>query len=151
MDLRPELLPPPVSRQRLEELCHEIERIADLVAAHLVQADAEVAAFNALTGHDYSPFDFVDYSCSRSLEAFAKEAARPARPHVPDVTRDELVEIVQQLLAASPETDRFLRLLEANVPHPRISDLIFHPPTELHDASPAQIVEEAFTHRPIAL
>jgi hypothetical protein len=41
--------------------------------------------------------------------------------------------------------------LEANVPHPRVSDLIFHPPAELQDASAEQIVSEAFKYRPITL
>lgn len=32
-NLRPELSPPPVSRQRLDELCAEVERIAGLLEA----------------------------------------------------------------------------------------------------------------------
>lgn len=39
VDLRPELLPPPVSRRGLDELCAEIDRIADLWAARSEVAD----------------------------------------------------------------------------------------------------------------
>ncbi|MEV5011438.1 hypothetical protein [Streptomyces sp. NPDC055692] len=136
MDLRPELLPPPVSRQRLDELCAEVERIADLLEARPEEADEAIAAFNAMTGHDYEALDFAEYYGSRSLEEFAREAARPARPVVADITRDELVEIVRRLLKADPESDDYyLRLLEANVSHPGVSDLVFHPSDALKRSS----------------
>ncbi|MCX4784192.1 hypothetical protein [Streptomyces sp. NBC_01264] len=151
MDLRPELLPPPVSRQRLGELCAEVDRIADLLAARPEAAVEAVAAFNAMTGHDYEALDFTEYDGSRSLEEFAMEAARPARPVVADISWDELVEIVRRLLMASPESDYYLRLLETNVSHPRVSDLVFHPSDALKDASAEQIVDEALKYRPIAL
>ncbi|MFD7989279.1 hypothetical protein ACFV4M_38700 [Kitasatospora indigofera] len=151
MDLRPELLPPPVSRERLDEVCREIERIADLVAARAEGADAAITAFNATTGHGYGVPDFAEYDGSRNLEDFAREAARPARPRVPDVTRDELAEVVRRVLAASPESDYYLRLLEANVPHPRVGALLFDPPAGLRDASAEQIVQKALEYRPIAL
>jgi hypothetical protein len=151
VDLRPELLPPPVSRQRLDELSCEIDRIADLLAVRSEAADKAVRAFNAMTSHDYVAFDFAHYHGSSSAEEFAKEAARPARPRVADITRDELVEIVRRVLVASPETDYYLRLLEANVLHPAVSGLIFHPPEDLRDASAEEIVDEALRYRPIAL
>ncbi|WP_251058677.1 MULTISPECIES: hypothetical protein [unclassified Streptomyces] len=51
VDLRPELLPPPVSRQRLEELSCEIDRIADLVTDRPEEADEAIRSFNDATGH----------------------------------------------------------------------------------------------------
>ncbi|MFE3764297.1 hypothetical protein ACFXPI_21360 [Streptomyces sp. NPDC059104] len=149
--MRPELLPPPVSRERLDELCAEVERIAELLVARPEVADEAIAAFNAMTGHDYAALDFAEYDGSRSLEEFAKEAARPARPVVADITRDELVEIVRRLLTASGDSDYHLRLLEANVSHPRVSDLVFHPADSLQDPCAEQIVDEALRYRPIAL
>ncbi|MER6030728.1 hypothetical protein [Streptomyces sp. NPDC001851] len=151
MDLRAELLPPPVSRQRLDELGAEVERIVDLLEARPEAADEAIAAFNAMTGHDYVALNFAEYYGSRSLEEFTREAARPARPVVADITRDELVEMVRRLLRADPESDYYLRLLEANVSHPRVSDLVFHPSDALKDVSAEQIVDEAVKYRPIAL
>ncbi|MEY2248460.1 hypothetical protein AB8A21_36980 [Streptomyces sp. BF23-18] len=151
MDLRPELLPPPVSRQRLDDLCAEVERIADLLETRPEAAGEAIGAFNAMTGHDYVALDFAEYHGSRSLEEFGTEAARPARPVVADITRDELVEIVRRLLTVSPESDYYLLLLEANVSHPRVIDLIFHPSDDLQDASAEQIVDAALKYRPIAL
>ncbi|MER5763885.1 hypothetical protein [Streptomyces sp. NPDC002082] len=151
MDLRPELLPPPVSRQRLGEMCAEVNRIADLLAARPEGAGEAITAFNTMTGHDYTVLDFAEYYGGRSLEEFAREAARPARPVVAGITRDELVEIVRRLLTASPESNHYLRLLEANVSHPRVRDLVFHPSDKLQGASAEQIVDEALKYRPIAL
>ncbi|MFI8458138.1 hypothetical protein [Kitasatospora sp. NPDC085464] len=151
MDLRPELTPPPVSPRQLDELCRAVVRIADLVLSGAGGAGEEIRALNARTGHDYTALDFAEYEGGRGLVAFATEAARPARPRIADITRDELVEIVDRLLTADPESDHYLRLLEANVTHPRVGDLIFHPPAELRDASAAQIVDEALRYRPIAL
>ncbi|MEU6242274.1 hypothetical protein [Streptomyces sp. NPDC047024] len=151
MDLRPELLPPPVSPRRLDALCHDIERIAELLLRGAENADDEIRAFNAETGHHYVALDFTEYDGSRSLREFASEAARPARPRITDITTDELTELVRRVLAASPESGYCLRLLRANVPHPRIGDLIFHPPADLRDASAEQIVAEALAYRPIAL
>ncbi|MFI5531250.1 hypothetical protein ACIA8O_22235 [Kitasatospora sp. NPDC051853] len=151
MDLRAELVPPSVSRQRLDEVSREILRIADLLLSDSGDPDEEIRAFNERTGHDYAALDFAEYYGSRSLAEFAVEAARPARPRVADVTRDELVEIVRRILAGDPEGGYYLRLLEANVTHPRVSDLIFHPPAELRGASAGRIVDEALGYRPIAL
>lgn len=151
VNLRPELLPPPVSQQRLDELSREIDRIADLLADHSEEADEAIRRFNARTGHAYVAYDFAEYYGSRSLDEFAREAARPARPRVADITRDELVEIVRRLLAADPEGDYYLRLLEANVPHPGVSDLVFHPSGGIQHASAEKIVNAALNYRPIAL
>ncbi|MFB7056952.1 hypothetical protein ACFCXT_28020 [Streptomyces vinaceus] len=151
MDLRPELLPPPVSKQRLDELRAEVEQIAELLVARPEVVGEAIEAFNAMTGHEYVALDFAEYDGSRSLEEFAREAARPGRPVVADITRDELVEIVRRLMTASEESDHYLRLLEANVSHPRVSDLIFHPSSILQDPSAEQIVDEALNYRPIAL
>ncbi|MFE0460397.1 hypothetical protein ACFW1A_14235 [Kitasatospora sp. NPDC058965] len=140
-----------MSQQRQDELSREIVRIADLVLRGAENADEEIAAFNARTGHDYVALDFAEYDASRDVAEFALEAARPARPRIADVTTDELVEIVRRILAGDPESDYYLRLLEANVTHPRVSDLIFHPPAGLRDASAEQIVDEALRYRPIAL
>ncbi|MFI7317699.1 hypothetical protein [Streptomyces venezuelae] len=157
MDLRPELQPPPVPPERLDALCREIRRIAELVSdgAGKAEADAAVAAFNEATGHRYDPLDFAEYDTCRDLEEFAREAARPAWPRVPDVTRDELVEIVRRVVAdpASPDRDYYELLLDTNVVHPHASDLISHPPAGLEDgvATPEDVVDALLSYRPISL
>ncbi|MET7301299.1 hypothetical protein [Embleya sp. NPDC005575] len=168
-DVRTELLPPVVDPGRLAEVAAEIERIGELIRCDGGSGAAEVAmaAFRAATGHDYPIGDFVEYHGSRTLTEFALEAARPAWPRVVDITRAELVEIVRRILAGDPELDWYLLVLTVNVPHPRVSDLIFGWPTEADDAlgsaddptgppegllgSAEAIVEAALAHRAIAL
>ncbi|MEO3783954.1 hypothetical protein ABGB12_11515 [Actinocorallia sp. B10E7] len=150
MDLRPELLPPPANEQRLQAISREIERICDLIQ-HGEPTDEAITLFNQSTGHHYGLQDFAEYQGSRDLADFALEAARPTHPRVPDITRHELVEIVNRILAVDPETDYYLRLLEANLAYPNISGLIFHPPAELQDASAEQIIDIALSYHPIAL
>jgi hypothetical protein len=150
MDLRTELLPPPVDQQHLDEIGSEVERISDLIASG-GPADDAVAAFNEKTGHEYTILDFAEYYGWRSLEDFAREATRPAWPKVLDITRDELVEIVCRILADDPEADYYLRLFEVNVPHPQAADLIFHPPAELQDAPAVTIIDAALSYRAISL
>lgn len=140
-----------MSRQRLEELLAEVERIGDPLETRPEAAGEAIEAFNAMIGHDSTALNFAEYWGSRSPEEFAREAARPARPLVADLTPDELVEIVRRLLTVSREGDYYLRLLEANVPHPRVSDLISHPSDDLQDASAEEIVDAALKYRPIAL
>src|SRR5262249_3971623 len=131
MELRPELLPPPVSPQRIEELGREIDRIAELRGDIAREA---VARFEETTGHAYS--EFRDYSAAESRDEAAVRAARPGHPRVPDVTREELVEIVRRIRAClPPDQDWYLRVLETNTSHPAVSDLIFWPPPELESAS----------------
>ncbi|WP_034266559.1 hypothetical protein [Actinospica robiniae] len=152
MDLRQELLPPVVDQWRIDEIGAEITRIADLVHQGLrSEADTAMAEFSAAAGRDYGIDAFLEYDGARSLEDFAREAARPPWPRVPDVTRSELVEIVRRIQAVDPDSDYYLLLLRANTPHPHVSDLIFYPPDELVDGNAAAIVDAALAHRAIAL
>jgi hypothetical protein len=76
------------TRQRLDELYHEIVRIADLVRGGVGNADEEIRAFNARTGHDYVALDFAEYADRRDWADFALEAARAARPRIANSTTD---------------------------------------------------------------
>jgi hypothetical protein len=64
---------------------------------------------------------------------------RAAAGLLPDVTRDELVEIVLRILA-DPAEDWYIAAFELNTVMPGPSGLIFHPPPELADATADVIV-----------
>lgn len=150
VDLRPELSPPTVDQRRVNEISAEIVRIAELVHQGLrSETDTAIAAFSAAAGRDYGIGDFLEYDGARSLEEFAREAARPGWPVVHDVTRAELIEIVRRIQAGDQDSDYFLLLLRANTPHPHVSDLIFRTPADLEDA--AAIVDAALAYRATAL
>lgn len=69
-----------------------------------------------------------------------------------DLSRSELVDLVQQIMAATgTEEDHMdmIALLEANVPHPRVSDLIYYPKHE--EPTAESVVDEALMYKPISL
>jgi hypothetical protein len=72
------------------------------------------------------------------------------------MTREQLVDLVGKIMsseATEEEQDRMVEVLESNVPHPRVLDLIYHPEREglLDGASAEEIVDAALSYRPIAL
>ncbi|MFF5233216.1 hypothetical protein [Dactylosporangium sp. NPDC000521] len=150
MQLRPELSPPVIPSDRINDLCAAIHSIEELLESG-ADASAEIAAFNEDTRHTYEPYHFMTYWSSRNVEDFALEAARPAWPKVPDVSREELVEIVRRIQSMDADTNYYLLLLETNTVRPGVSDLIHWPPPELVDAPPEAIVDEALRYRPVAL
>jgi hypothetical protein len=67
------------------------------------------------------------------------------------MSRDELVELVGKILAcegSEEELDEWQDLLEQNVPHPEVSDLMYYSDREM---TPEEIVDEALSYRPIPL
>ncbi|MEV7214364.1 hypothetical protein AB0O31_14875 [Kitasatospora cineracea] len=148
MELRAGLLPPVVTDGQREEMEREVGRIEELLWNRDPAATAAVEALNARTGHDCGPCDFLAYAGSRSRADFALELARPARPQVDGITREELVELVRRALGPGPDAEWYLLVLAANVAHPQVGNVLFHGPD---DAAPEQLVAELLAYRPIAL
>lgn len=129
MDLRPELMPPV-----LDEVL--VARLAQLAAAidgaRPGEWEDELLEFNRLAGTDipfahfqgiYGGEDHADW-VRRVLN---RERVRP----VSGVTREELVEVVRRCLPQSgywDQRDAWMAILDANVPRPRASNLLFYPP-----------------------
>ncbi|WP_119730064.1 bacteriocin immunity protein [Thermomonospora amylolytica] len=152
MELREELRPQLVAEERLEFLARWIEAIADLLdRGSELEIESEIQRFNEDVGHSYEADDFRFYAAGRSSRDFALEAARPKPRRIPDITREELVEIVARIQSSGPEAEYYVKLFEVNVPHPRASGLIYWPPKELEGATPEEIVDAALSYRPIEL
>ncbi|MDA3647538.1 hypothetical protein LZ318_34290 [Saccharopolyspora indica] len=65
--------------------------------------------------------------------------------------REELVQIVRRLQEAEGserEQERLLEVLQANVPDPHVSDLIYWPMSTL---APEEIVDRALAYKPFTL
>ncbi len=65
--------------------------------------------------------------------------------------KEELIDLVQKIMEANgneEELDNCMLMVEANVPHPRVSDLIFYSKVEL---TPEEIIEKALAYKPILL
>lgn len=68
------------------------------------------------------------------------------------LSRVELIELVRRVMSADDteeDIQQMLSTVEANVPHPEVSNLIFYPNSD--DPTPEQVVEEALAYRPIVL
>ena len=67
------------------------------------------------------------------------------------LTREKLIELITRLSeghGTEQEDNEWLMLIEANVPAPAVSDLIFYSEPSL---SPEEILEEALSYKPILL
>lgn len=67
------------------------------------------------------------------------------------LNREALIQIVEQIMDADgtdAELDNLMLKLEASVPHPAVSDLIFWPKNN-KEPTAAEVVDEALAYRPI--
>jgi hypothetical protein len=66
------------------------------------------------------------------------------------VSREELINLVKELYNSKGKTEeeenRLLELLEKNVPHPDVSDLIYW-----EDLTPEEVIDKALAYKPIQL
>src|SRR5882724_34554 len=108
MALRPSLiLKPPTSAY-----VDRVRMVATGIMAGLDQGQdisLRINALNTMTGHEYDLTYFQSFHEHTSIEEFAQEASLPVPRHVPDITRDELIEIVRLALAVDPPDSRYYR------------------------------------------
>jgi hypothetical protein len=66
------------------------------------------------------------------------------------MTRKELIQLVEQILDvekySEDQLDEMLELLDRNVPHPAVTDLIYY-----DDLSPEEIIDKALDYKPVQL
>jgi len=67
------------------------------------------------------------------------------------LSREELIALVTRIMDADgteEEINDMITLLERNVPHPEVSDLIFYPEKEM---TAEEVVDAALAYKPIQL
>jgi hypothetical protein len=155
MNLRQELTPPPVD----ERLVARLAELANALDGN--PSEALRAEFNKLAGTDIPMILFQGIYESEDHANFVRRVLREQgiKP-VPDVTREELVEIVRR----AKKTDKtglheaYMAIFDCNVPRPHASNLLFWPadydessgtwgggkPMNDYDPSPEQMVDWAF-------
>ena len=148
MKLRKQLLPN-TDTDRIKEVT---KRVTDILKGIEAKQDVSVLIrnFNEFTGRSYDLEDFQHFEETEVLEEFARIAASPRPKKINDISKKELIEIVSRVLDGDPDIIFYQELFEANVPHPRASDLIFLP-EELgfeKELTASQIVEEALNYEP---
>jgi hypothetical protein len=149
VEFRDSLARQPVTPERRVAVREAILRIEELVDRG-DEATAAVETLNETTGHSFGLDDFRYHCGAPDREALIEQACAPPPVRLPDVTRDELVDIVRHILA-DPTDGWYIEAFERNTVMPGASGLIFHPPLELRDATAEEIVDAALAYRPVAL
>jgi hypothetical protein len=149
VELRDVLVRRPVTPERRVAIGEAILRIEELVDRGS-DVTAAVEKLNETTGHNFGVDDFRSHCGAPDREALIERACVPPPVRLPDITRNELVEVVRHIVA-DPTDDWYIEAFERNTVMPGASELIFHPPPELRDATAEEIVDAALAYRPIAL
>ncbi|MDX2004011.1 MAG: hypothetical protein SFU83_01925 [Meiothermus sp.] len=147
-------MPKPVDPADLERAVYLIGLIASKHEEKKHEGLEElVAEYNWLTSSDLS-VEGTEHFCRirtwTEVEAYAEMSLRHV-PKVPDVTDEELLEIIGGLhveARTEAELDYWLTFLEINIPSKKVSDLIYHSEEEL---TPEQILAKAREWNPIVL
>ena len=150
MSLRPSLILKKPDSARIDEIRAMAERIVHSIDQG-GDPKEDIATIRELTGRDYDFEYFRTLYSHSSIEEFAEEASLPVPRKVPDITKDELIEIIR--LAKEyrmPDMTYYCQLFDANVPLPGASNLLFYPKDSKdgqdigdYDPTPEEIVEQA--------
>ncbi|MFF5233531.1 hypothetical protein [Dactylosporangium sp. NPDC000521] len=110
MELRDALVRRTVTPEQRVAITEAILRIEELVDRG-IDATAALAILNETTGHSFG-FDDFRYHCGApDREELIERACAPPQVRLPNVTRDDLVEIVRRILA-DPTDDWHIEAFE---------------------------------------
>jgi len=150
MPLRASLLLKPPGSEHVDR----IREAAAGIMAGLARGEdvgGRIASLNAMTGHEHDLGYFESLPSHGSVDEFAREAALPVPHVVPDLTRDELIEIVRLAMTVGwPDTQYYRDLFDKNVPMSGASGLIDYPEDwkpgqdlSKYNPAPEEIVDKA--------
>ncbi len=129
MTLRPSLVYKRRSRSHRKEIKRLVLGIIEILDEE-GDASREIARLNELTGPHYHPYDeefFFEFWSHSSEEELVEQIAGPATLYVPDLAREELVDIVVRASKSShvsAEYDYYCDLFDRNVAMIYASSLI---------------------------
>lgn len=125
MQLRPELLPPPLNASQVARLAKLADRLDGAAPG---ECDGELAEFNQLAGSDMPLAEFQGINSGENPEDFVRRVLfqRVLAP-VKSMTLAEMTEIVSRVIACGDDHDFYLQLFMVNCKHPSGSGLIFWP------------------------
>ncbi|BDI29977.1 hypothetical protein CCAX7_20280 [Capsulimonas corticalis] len=148
MELRAILTPPLF----YEDQARRLIGLADEIIAHLSAGrnpDKLIETFNELSAGSYGERDFHGVAEGEGVREFIREVLTPGAPWVMDISREEYLEIIRRIASADyddAQTLYWLDLLNRNLSHPAISDVIFREGNTTEEA-----LDKMQTHKPIAL
>lgn len=160
LELRPELQPPVLDQDTVHHLA---TLAAQIDGAHPGQWEDALAEFNSLAETTLTFADFQGiYGGEEHATWVRRILIRQRVRAVPGVTHHELVEIARRAMPAhgDRQSEAFMAILDANVPRPAASNLIFYAPDYdvatntwgggrpmgEYDPTPEQVVDWALSH-----
>jgi hypothetical protein len=160
MDLRPELMPPPQHEDKLTRLATLAECLDGCLKLSN-ECERWLREFNREAETSFEWIDFQGIYGGTDHTTWVRNVLsdRAAR-EIPDITHDELLELITRVLRAQgSEHEQYfwLRLLKANLPDPNLSDLIYWPGEYFGDGdnsrqlSPQEILDIALAAKPTEL
>jgi hypothetical protein len=152
VELRPELMPPPLDEAKV---AHLAELAATIDGANPGQWEDELAEFNRGASTDLKFLDFQGIFGGQEHDCWVRKLlAESHQQRLPDITRAELIELARRVAEADGtehEIDFWLDMLVLNIPDPQVSDLIFWPGEYFGDGdnsrefTPEQVIEIALS------
>ena len=126
MELRCELMPPALDE---DLVAHLANLAAEIDGARPGQWEDDLAEFNRLAGTAIPYEQFQGISGAEDHADWVRRLLyRQSVAPVPDLSREEMVEIVSRVQSLPPpHRDFYLESFEVNCNHPSRSDLIFWP------------------------
>ena len=128
MDLRKELLPPPLDESLVRQLAELAEQL-DGCRSDRQNCRELLRQFHQLTGLSLTLRDF-HFSGAISADSFVREMVTAPPQRDKEITDDELLEIIRRIIEADGsehQLNYWLELLAVNIPNRQISDLIYWP------------------------
>jgi hypothetical protein len=122
-------MPPPLDEGKVKHLVELAECIIGLIHSGK-DADSLIRRFNKEAGRSFSKREIARHLTNTDEETFVRETLTPPPTKLPDITYEELLELVTRVCQATgsgSEHEYWLTLLEVNLGNPQLSDLIYWP------------------------
>ena len=125
MELRPQLMPPALDEAKVARLARLAGR---LDGARPGEWEDDVAEFNRLVGAAVRFEECQGISGGESHRDWVRRVLfRRALAPVPDLSREEMAEIVARVMACGADSDFYLEVFRVHCKHPSGTDLIYWP------------------------
>jgi hypothetical protein len=139
-------MPGPLSKEQIKTVLSEIWRAREMGEEY--EEDVQFLAQKTQYPELEEYLEDVFYSGDLPLEQVAVRLSL-YEPVKRKLTREELIEAVRRIMEVEGdegELDELLDVVQANVPHPAVADLIYWPP-EGKDLTPEEVVDQALAYR----
>ncbi len=140
-------MPGPLSKEQIKTILGDIWRAHEMSEDY--EEDLAYLAAQTRFPHLEDYLEEVFFPGDLPLEQVAMRLAA-YEPVKRQLSREALIEAVRRIMEVEGEPgelDELIDVVQANVPHPAVADLIYWPP-DGQDLTPEEVVEQALTYQP---